>query len=263
MTRSIYVVKSEPGPVKIGIATKPRNRFSELQTASHLPLSLEYIGECPEAAAAERIEARAHAILRSQHCRGEWFSVSAEEAVEAVMQAATELGYELRRQIVVKRRPNEIVRDRTLVADLAQEIGVSARWLPTRIRFTGRLLVRAECKVRGVLPPKMGRPRKPDAATTLVPIQLSKATVKRLDRWAKGSGIGSRSGAARALIESGLAAEATIETAIENDALKKLTERIDKHAESRGETRSEVMRRFLEAGLVAEAGEGKPKRRPK
>ncbi len=112
---------------------------------------------------------------------------------------------------------------------------------------------------------KMGRPRKPDAATTLVPIQLSKATVKRLDKWAKDSGIGSRSGAARALIESGLAAEATIETAIENDALKKLTERIDKHAESRGETRHEVMRRFLEAGLESEAGDSKPrqKRSPK
>jgi metal-responsive CopG/Arc/MetJ family transcriptional regulator len=52
---------------------------------------------------------------------------------------------------------------------------------------------------------KMGRPRKPDAATTLVSVQLSKATAKDLDRWAKDSGIGSRSGAARALIEHGLA----------------------------------------------------------
>jgi Arc/MetJ-type ribon-helix-helix transcriptional regulator len=34
---------------------------------------------------------------------------------------------------------------------------------------------------------------------------------------------------------------------------KELTERIDKHAENKGETRSEVMRRFLEAGLAAEA----------
>ncbi len=52
-----------------------------------------------------------------------------------------------------------------------------------------------------------GRPRKPDAATTLVPVQLSKATAKDLDRWAKETGIGSRSGAARALIESGLKRE--------------------------------------------------------
>jgi hypothetical protein len=39
-----------------------------------------------------------------------------------------------------------------------------------------------------------------------------------------------------------------------------LTERIDKHAESRGETRSEVMRRFVEAGLAAEAGQRKPRK---
>jgi metal-responsive CopG/Arc/MetJ family transcriptional regulator len=99
---------------------------------------------------------------------------------------------------------------------------------------------------------KMGRPRKPDAATTLVPVQLSKATAKNLDRWAKDSGIGSRSGAARALIECGLAAEAAQLPAV-------LTERIDKHAENRGEIRSDVMRRFLEAGLEAEAGESKPR----
>jgi len=104
----------------------------------------------------------------------------------------------------------------------------------------------------------MGRPRKPDAATTLVPVQLSKATAKNLDRWAKDSGIGSRSGAARTLIEYGLAAEAERLPA-------SLTERIDRHAENRGETRSEVMRRFLEAGLAAEVSEGKPrqKRSPK
>ncbi len=38
-----------------------------------------------------------------------------------------------------------------------------------------------------------------------------------------------------------------------------LTARIDEHAKSRDETRSEVMRRFLEAGLDAEAA-AKPRR---
>jgi|GraSoi_2013_40cm_1033754.scaffolds.fasta_scaffold16686_3 hypothetical protein len=52
-----------------------------------------------------------------------------------------------------------------------------------------------------------GRPRKPDAKTTLVPVQLSKATVEHLDQWAKASAIDSRSGAARTLIERGLASE--------------------------------------------------------
>jgi negative regulator of replication initiation len=38
---------------------------------------------------------------------------------------------------------------------------------------------------------------------------------------------------------------------------KELTARIDAHAKSKGESRSEVMRRFLEAGLASEAA-GKP-----
>jgi negative regulator of replication initiation len=42
-----------------------------------------------------------------------------------------------------------------------------------------------------------------------------------------------------------------------------LTERIDNHAESRGETRSDVMRRMLENGLAAEsAAPAKPRSRP-
>jgi len=43
-----------------------------------------------------------------------------------------------------------------------------------------------------------------------------------------------------------------------------LTERIDQHAESRGESRSEVMRRFLEAGLAAESPgtAAKPRSKP-
>jgi predicted transcriptional regulator len=49
-----------------------------------------------------------------------------------------------------------------------------------------------------------GRPRKPDALTTLVPVQLSAALAERLDAWAKVKGIDSRSGAARALIEESL-----------------------------------------------------------
>jgi metal-responsive CopG/Arc/MetJ family transcriptional regulator len=40
-----------------------------------------------------------------------------------------------------------------------------------------------------------------------------------------------------------------------------LTERIDKHAESRGETRSQVMRRFLEQGLASETDVTKPRQK--
>jgi len=39
-----------------------------------------------------------------------------------------------------------------------------------------------------------------------------------------------------------------------------LTERIDQHAKSRGESRSEVMRRWLEHGLASEAAVANPRR---
>jgi len=44
---------------------------------------------------------------------------------------------------------------------------------------------------------------------------------------------------------------------------KSLTERIDAHAKSCGESRSDVMRRFLEQGLASEAAPAKPRRSAK
>jgi len=41
---------------------------------------------------------------------------------------------------------------------------------------------------------------------------------------------------------------------------KSLTERINAHAKSRGESRSEVMRRWIESGLASEADTAKPRR---
>lgn len=93
MSRSIYVISSEPGPVKIGIATAVKHRFSTLVTASSVPLSLDFVGECDAAA---EVEARAHAILRPLKTRGEWFNTPVSDAIAAVMQAAGELGYEIR-----------------------------------------------------------------------------------------------------------------------------------------------------------------------
>jgi hypothetical protein len=60
MTRSLYVIKSEPGPVKIGITSKPKGRLSELQTASFVPLFL-------------RTSANA---LKSRPPSREWFQIA-------------------------------------------------------------------------------------------------------------------------------------------------------------------------------------------
>jgi hypothetical protein len=53
-----------------------------------------------------------------------------------------------------------------------------------------------------------GRPRKTDAATTLVPVAFSKAAVRNLDRWIKDNDMRSRSGAIRWMVEQALAAPA-------------------------------------------------------
>lgn len=54
-SRSIYVVKSDAGPVKIGVAADMRKRFSNLRAASPVSLSLAYIAECSEASSAEAL----------------------------------------------------------------------------------------------------------------------------------------------------------------------------------------------------------------
>src|SRR5258708_2003505 len=96
----VYVVKSEPGPVKIGKAVNPHRRLKELKTTSPSPLLLEYIGECGTESASDRIEKRAQHIVRTKRAIGEWFDVSTAEAVAAIEKAAGELGLELRRREV-------------------------------------------------------------------------------------------------------------------------------------------------------------------
>ena len=91
--RSVYVISSLPGPVKIGISTRVQNRLSELASASAVPLKLEFAGECK---AADRVEKRAHEMLSAMRTHGEWFAATTAAAIEAVMSAAAELGHEIR-----------------------------------------------------------------------------------------------------------------------------------------------------------------------
>jgi hypothetical protein len=95
MSRSIYVVSSSPEVMKIGIAIRPERRISTLRTSSSAPLAVEFLGECEMAA---QLEARAHRILAQANLCGEWFSVSARQAIDAVMRAAAELGCEIKSQ---------------------------------------------------------------------------------------------------------------------------------------------------------------------
>lgn len=94
--RSIYVIRSEHGSVKIGMATNANWRLHTLRAGSPGRLSLAFEGES-EAAAVPAIEARAHALLAASRETGEWFAVSVDKAVQAVMTAAQQLGFEIHR----------------------------------------------------------------------------------------------------------------------------------------------------------------------
>src|SRR4051794_19258305 len=93
MSRSIYVIRSKPGPVKVGIAGAPRKRLSTLRTASAVPLFLDFAAETDGDIRA--LEQRVHALLAEKRVTGEWFKTKSSEAVAAVLQAAGELGVEL------------------------------------------------------------------------------------------------------------------------------------------------------------------------
>jgi hypothetical protein len=89
MNQSIYVIRSESGPVKVGISSQPRLRLSEFRISSPVPLHLDYIIEVE--GDAHVLEQRTHAILATRRMCGEWFNVESHTAVAAVVRAAKEL----------------------------------------------------------------------------------------------------------------------------------------------------------------------------
>lgn len=90
-TRMIYVVEAQTGAdrVKIGIAFQARPRLAQIQNSSPVPLAFAFIAECAQAA---NIEARVHQMLQAARIHGEWFEVSRQIAIDAITNAAAELG---------------------------------------------------------------------------------------------------------------------------------------------------------------------------
>jgi len=91
MTRHVYVIASDPGPVKIGIATDVESRFSALKTSSPFPMKLVAAITVPKGAA-PRIERLAHEYLAEHRMTGEWFNLDPDQAVDAVIRAADAVG---------------------------------------------------------------------------------------------------------------------------------------------------------------------------
>jgi hypothetical protein len=83
--KSVYVIESNIGLVKLGIADKPEDRRRRLQEASGFKLKL--VHATPGRSDAKDVEAAAHKLLHDKRRTGEWFDVTPCEAVSAVEEA--------------------------------------------------------------------------------------------------------------------------------------------------------------------------------
>jgi DNA-binding transcriptional regulator YiaG len=81
----VYVLRAGSGPVKIGRASNPEARRRELSAGC--PYRLELVYKHPCKVPAKLVEADTHRMLWEYRTWGEWFEVSAEDAIEAIHQA--------------------------------------------------------------------------------------------------------------------------------------------------------------------------------
>lgn len=85
----IYVIGVTDNPVKIGKANNMKGRLMSLQIGCPDPLIVHYtLGIEPSLA--QPIETACHRELAAKHRRGEWFDVSAAEAIEVVKRLGAE-----------------------------------------------------------------------------------------------------------------------------------------------------------------------------
>lgn len=86
--KTVYVMHSPVGIVKIGMSKDAGKRRDVMQKATGLGLKLVHTTETMYARA---VEAAAHQLLSEQRKAGEWFDVSIETAVSAVERAVAEV----------------------------------------------------------------------------------------------------------------------------------------------------------------------------
>jgi DNA-binding transcriptional regulator YiaG len=88
--KKIYVFLSSDGPVKIGISVNPSKRRVHLERNGPASLTMVYEDSLPSklASEAERI---VKSKLEPHKRRGEWFSVSPDEAVDVVKEVISDI----------------------------------------------------------------------------------------------------------------------------------------------------------------------------
>jgi len=83
----VYLIQSGDGPVKIGVASDPEFRRSELQTGNPYPLSIRLLIVCSDTAGAYEIESAFHRVFADVRLQGEWFDVTPEQVTEILVLA--------------------------------------------------------------------------------------------------------------------------------------------------------------------------------
>jgi len=84
MTRYVYVIQYEPRLVKVGLATDPRRRLSQLRPDEPRHIFLAGMWAHPFA---DRVERLAHEMLAPHRTTREWFAVTADDAAAVVVKA--------------------------------------------------------------------------------------------------------------------------------------------------------------------------------
>lgn len=86
MSRMIYAIQSEAGPIKIGVSKSPSGRAKQI--ARQQPYGVRLIhSRSPGGQDAFAVEAAAHTLLEAKRHRGEWFDATLEEAIDAIEMA--------------------------------------------------------------------------------------------------------------------------------------------------------------------------------
>jgi hypothetical protein len=80
----VYVIGPEAGPFKIGLSHNVERRLYDLQVGSPVRLLLMWKQRFQDRMDASTVEASLHRSLASFWCHGEWFKMSAEDAILAV-----------------------------------------------------------------------------------------------------------------------------------------------------------------------------------
>ncbi len=81
----VYVLASDTsGPVKIGISSDPDRRVRQLQTGHADPLTVLHREPVGDAARAKAFETLIHRNVSHLRKRGEWFDMTAEQAIRQI-----------------------------------------------------------------------------------------------------------------------------------------------------------------------------------